>query len=377
LSWKLLARPVLFCLPAEAAHHAAMNAFSRMAALPTAAARLRRKYCICDTRLEVEIFSIRFPNPVGLAAGFDKDGRWYPQLATLGFGSIEIGTVTGQAQPGNPKPRLFRLPADKALINRMGFNSSGCNAVAATLAAQRKRGDFNGVLGINIGKSRAVPLADASTEYQKSFERLHDFADYFTINVSAPNTPNLRELQDPEHLVAIIQAIRTSNDLLSNEKQIEPKPILLKIAPDLTDKQLNEIAEVAREHQLSGVIATNTTLARNGLKTPAVKVGAMGAGGLSGQPLHARSLQIISRLYRCFKGEIPIVGVGGIMNGMDAWNMITAGANLVQLYTGFIYGGPGIVREINLELLRHLKINNMDHISEAVGIHASMTSSSA
>jgi dihydroorotate dehydrogenase len=307
---------------------------------------------------------LAFPNPVGLAAGFDKAGRWYNELSNLGFGCIEIGTVTGQAQPGNPKPRLFRLPPDKAIVNRMGFNSDGCEFVAAELKKKKK---VDCVLGINIGKSKVVPLEDAPAEYQKSFCKLFPFADYFTINVSSPNTPNLRELQNRDHLIDIVTSVQSSNEELAIASNTPPKPILLKIAPDLTSGQIQEIAEVATQCSLSAVIATNTTISRDGLKTSTDEIERIGAGGLSGAPLKARSLEVVAELYSHLQGRIPIVGVGGISTGEDAWNMICAGANLIQLYTGFIYGGPSIVRNINRELLSRLESHGYSRISDAVG----------
>ncbi len=346
-----------------------MKSFSRLVSLPLAAQTLRKKYCVNDPRLRVEKFSLQFQNPVGLAAGFDKDGRWFRQLAMLGFGSIEIGTVTGQPQPGNPKPRLFRLPADSALINRMGFNSSGCDTVADNLAKPASR-EFNGILGINIGKSKIVPLDEAPAEHQRSFECLFKFADYFTINVSSPNTPNLRQLQDREHLIALIGAIEDSNLRMSRQHQVARKPILLKIAPDLNDAQIDDIANVAQQHGLDGIIATNTTVSRADLKTPPARIEAIGAGGLSGRPLHSRSLEVVARLYLQLQGTIPIVGVGGIMSGADAWHMICAGADLIQTYTGFVYGGPGFVRDINRELLARIEQSGFCSIAEATGKHA-------
>ena len=344
MSWNKLIRPLFFQLPAETAHYAAMSAYTKLVALPMVAYRMRRRYLVEDPRLNSRCFGLEFKNPVGLAAGFDKAGQWFNQLAYLGFGCIEIGTVTGQAQPGNPKPRMFRLPADKALINRMGFNSDGCDYVASKL---KKKKDASCVLGINIGKSKVIPLNEAPAEYKKSFEKLFPFADYFTINVSSPNTPNLRELQNREYLVDIINACRQANEEQSISTNQKPKPILLKIAPDLSSHQIAEIAEVAQENSLSAVIATNTTISRAGLTTPKPEIDAIGAGGLSGQPLTERSLQVVSELFGHLRGQIPIIGVGGIMNGQHAWNMICAGANLIQLYTGFIYGGPSIVRNIN------------------------------
>ncbi len=340
-----------------------------MCSLPGVARQMRSRYLVDDPRLRVDCFGLRFQNPVGLAAGFDKEGEWYHHLANLGFGCVEIGTVTGQSQPGNPKPRLFRLADDKALINRMGFNSKGCEFAAGKLKDQMaKHGSPNCVLGINIGKSKVIPLEEAPAEYQKSFAALFPFADYFTVNVSSPNTPNLRELQNRDHLVAILDAIHSTNVELSQRSSAPLKPVLLKIAPDLSSEQLAEIAEVCLDQKLAGVIATNTTISRDGLKTPQDQVDQIGAGGLSGKPLRKRSRQVVGELYQRLQGKIPIVGVGGISNGHDAWNLIRAGANLIQFYTGFIYGGPSLVRDINRTLVQELESHQLENISDAVGL---------
>lgn len=345
-----------------------MNLFSRLSSLPGAAAQIRKRYCVESPSLKSEHFGLTFSNPIGLAAGFDKEGRWFNHLANLGFGCIEIGTVTGQSQPGNPKPRMFRLPRDQALINRMGFNSEGCEAVAKYLGQIESRQKSPAILGINIGKSKVIELDDAPAEYQKGFETLHRFADYISINVSSPNTPNLRQLQNRDHLVAIIQAVNQANDSMAQKNGMTTKPVLLKIAPDLSPEQLTEIAEVALKYSLSGVIATNTTVSRSGLHTPAKQIEGFGAGGLSGRPLARRSREVVAQLYRHLEGKIPIIGVGGIINGEDAWSMIAAGASLVQLYTGFIYGGPALIREMNQHLIRQLEAHQFSSISQAVGI---------
>ena len=333
------------------------------------AKRLRKKYCIDDKRLNVEVAGLKFANPVGLAAGFDKHGSWFQQLGCLGFGSIEIGTVTGRAQPGNPKPRMFRLPLDKALINRMGFNSPGCDAVATALSTL-EMGDSEMVLGINIGKSKVVPLDEAPVEYKQIFEKLFAFGDYFTVNVSSPNTPGLRELQEKDGLLAILESVSVANRNLSQKFGCACKPVFLKIAPDLTDGQLDDIVSVARQRELNGLIATNTTISRDGLATSQKDIESYGAGGLSGQPLRERSRQVVSYLYSKLKGAIPIIGVGGISSGEDAWQMIRAGANLIQLYTGFVYGGPGVVRDINRYLLQQLESAGFDSVAEVVGTDA-------
>lgn len=358
-------KPVFFKLPAESAHYTAMNLFSRVSSLPLVSSQIRKRYCVNDPRLKVELFGLSFPNPVGLAAGFDKEGRWYPHLSNLGFGSIEIGTVTGQPQPGNPKPRMFRLPQDQALINRLGFNSKGCKVVARHL--ERIRSTHDVVLGINIGKSKVVELKDAAAEYKMTFETLFEFADYVTINVSSPNTPNLRQLQNRDHLVEIIDAVQQSNSRISQHGNRSLKPVLLKIAPDLSLRQLADVADVAQDQGIDGIIATNTTISREYLRTSAQTIQEIGNGGLSGRPLHQKSLEIVKALYQQLQGRIPIIGVGGITSGTDAWNMITAGANLIQLYTGFIYGGPGFIGQINRDLVTRLEAAGAANISEMVG----------
>lgn len=363
--WQL-ARPLLFCLPAESAHYFSMGAFKTLLAPGFVASIFRKRYTIKDPALHTNVFGLDFQNPVGLAAGFDKDARWFPQLATLGFSHVEVGTLTGQAQSGNPKPRLFRLPSDKALINRMGFNNGGCDGAAKRLSVTKKNSPSD-VLGINIGKTKIVPVEEATKDYLFSFERLYTFADYFTVNVSSPNTPGLRTLQNREPLIELLTSLQKLNSALSNDHEIALKPILLKIAPDVEDFQLEDIISILKEVKLDGVIATNTTISRADLNSDLQKVESIGNGGLSGLPLTNRSREVVAKLYAELKGEIPIVGVGGIMNGEDAWQMILAGASLVQVYTGFIYGGPGFVRDINRYILKQLKINGLSSVAQAVG----------
>lgn len=363
--WQGLIRRLLFLLPAESAHHFSMAMFGAGARWPISS-WMRYRNTVLDERLQQTIFDLDFENPVGLAAGFDKDGRWFPQLANLGFSHVEIGTITGRAQPGNPKPRLFRLPLDRAILNRMGFNNSGANQVAQRLAQTPKRSPRD-ILGINIGKSKVVPLEDAKQDYCFSFERLFAYADYFTINVSSPNTPGLRELQNREQLLELLGSLMQLNRELASDHDVSPKPILLKIAPDLTRPQLDDIASIVDEVNIDGVIATNTTISREGLATPQDMVEKIGMGGLSGSPLTLRSREVVSRLYASLPKGVPIIGVGGIMNGEDAWRMILAGASLVQIYTGFIYGGPGIVRSINQYLLKKVNAHGLSSIQQAIG----------
>ncbi len=364
--WRSVGRNLLFKFPAEWTHHFSMGTFAGLSSLPAIPSIVRSRFTVKDPRLASEVFGLRFANPVGLAAGFDKDAKWFPDLANLGFSHVEVGTLTGQAQPGNPKPRLFRLPADNAIINRMGFNNEGADAAARRLAKTPKARQSD-ILGINIGKTKVVPISEAIDDYLFSFERLFSYADYFTINVSSPNTPGLRELQNREPLIELLNRLQELNLRLSTDHEIANKPILLKIAPDLGDGQLEDIVSIVKETKLSGLIATNTTIARDGLKTSDNQVGEIGNGGLSGAPLTIRSRDIVSQAFKLADGAFPIIGVGGIMNGDDAWEMISAGASLVQLYTGFIYGGPSIVKEINKTILRRLSELKLDSVSDAVG----------
>lgn len=368
LLWKSLARPLLFQLPPESAHYFSMNSFALGLSLPGSKWLLERLLLESSPRLSQNLFGLNFANPIGLAAGFDKNGRWIRPLGALGFGSIEIGSVTGQEQPGNPTPRLFRLATDQALINRMGFNNDGAEKVRQRLAkTPLDQFRANHVLGINLGKTKIVPLEEAANDYLTSFRLLFPYGDYFVVNVSSPNTPGLRTLQDRAPLAQILQTLIAANQELAEQSQSRPRPLLLKIAPDLTDSQLEEIVDLTRELKLAGLIATNTTLSRTGLQTSAERVEQIGAGGLSGAPLRSRSLEVVRFLFERLRGQIPIIGVGGVFSGQDAWNMISAGAALVQTYTGFIYSGPTLARDINRHLLGQLDQNRMKNISEAIG----------
>jgi dihydroorotate dehydrogenase len=368
LLWKSLARPLLFQLPPESAHYFSMNSFALGLSLPGSKWLLERLLLESSPRLSQNLFGLNFANPIGLAAGFDKNGRWIRPLGALGFGSIEIGSVTGQEQPGNPTPRLFRLATDQALINRMGFNNDGAEKVRQRLAkTPLDQFRANHVLGINLGKTKIVPLEEAANDYLTSFRLLFPYGDYFVVNVSSPNTPGLRTLQDRAPLAQILQTLIAANQELAEQSQSRPRPLLLKIAPDLTDSQLEEIVDLTRELKFAGLIATNTTLSRSGLQTSAERVEQIGAGGLSGAPLRSRSLEVVRFLFERLRGQIPIIGVGGVFSGQDAWNMISAGAALVQTYTGFIYSGPTLARDINRHLLGQLDQNRMKNISEAIG----------
>lgn len=303
---------------------------------------IRAIYAVDDKRLERTVFGITFKNPVGLAAGLDKDAKLFDELGILGFGFVEIGTLTPKAQPGNDKPRLFRLKQDEGLINRMGFNNEG---VAAAVERLRKR-KTKVIIGGNIGKNKVTLNEDATSDYEKCFEALFDYVDYFVVNVSSPNTPNLRELQDKTPLTALLSRLKELNSKKKNQK-----PILLKIAPDLTDSQLDDIIDIVKSTKIDGVVATNTTISRDGLTTSAERIKEIGAGGLSGKPLTQRATEVIRYLHTKSGGSFPIIGVGGIHSAEDALEKLDAGATLVQLYTGFIYEGPKLITRINKTLL--------------------------
>jgi dihydroorotate dehydrogenase len=360
--WRLM-RPLFFALDAERAHRLSMSLFTAAMRLGPVRQATIHYYRMDDPRLRVRSFGIDFPTPIGLAAGFDKNAEYFDALHALGFGFIEVGTVTGEAQPGNPRPRLFRLPADRALLNRMGFNNKGSAAVAEALA----RRPIQPVLGINIGRSKIVPNEDAPADYLASFERLFRFGRYFVVNVSSPNTPGLRDLQERRPLTALLRALADRNGELAARYSVPPRPILLKIAPDLSGSQVEAIVEMTRQIPVAGLVATNTTICRDGLRTPAAQVAALGAGGLSGAPLTERGRRMVADLYRRTEGRVPIIGVGGIMNGEDAWQMIRSGASLVQVYTGFIYGGPGFIRAIHQHLLRRLAESGKGTLDTVVG----------
>lgn len=361
--YRSILRPLLFRLPPERAHELALRAVRLSLGAKWVRALAARRFSRTHDE-ELERFGLSFRNPIGLAAGFDKNATAAEGLAALGFGFIEVGTVTHRAQPGNPHPRLFRLPLDCALINRQGFNNRGAAALAARLAAHRP----GCVLGINIGKSRAVPVEEAIEDYLASFELVYEHADYIVVNVSSPNTPNLRELQKADALAALLAALQERNrELARKHGRAERLPLLVKIAPDLEMREASAIVEVALSAQLAGIIATNTTTSRAGLRTHASRVEACGQGGLSGAPLRARSTEMIAALHRMTQGKLSIIGVGGIFNAEDAWEKICAGASLLQLYTGFIYEGVGVVREINDGLQELMKRDGFRSLNEAVG----------
>lgn len=342
--YKFLIRPLLFLLDPEKAHHLAFSLIRICARLGFS--RLFRKFFLLeDKRLERQVFGITFKNPVGLAAGFDKDALLFNELSDFGFGFVEIGTLTPKGQPGNPGKRLFRLKADEALINRMGFNNQGVLEAVEHLKKKHRV-----ILGGNIGKNKDTPNDEAGTDYLLCFDVLFPHVDYFAVNVSSPNTPGLRELQEKGPLTSLLRALNKENAKLAAEQGVTEKPILLKIAPDLNESQLLEILDIVRDTGVDGIIATNTTLSRTGLRSEASLKEEK--GGLSGKPLAERSTEVIRFLSEKSQKQVPIIGVGGIHSPEDALEKLRAGACLIQLYTGFIYEGPGLVKNINQALLR-------------------------
>lgn len=341
--YKVFIKPVFFLFAPETIHHIVFKLIKFFCKVPGIPAVLKNCYVITDKRLERKLFGLTFPNPVGLAAGFDKDAKLVDELGYFGFGFIEIGTLTPKAQPGNDKPRMFRLPKDEALINRMGFNNGGANAAVKRL----KKRKTAILVGGNIGKNKITPNEEAVQDYEKCFHELVNHVDYFVVNVSSPNTPNLRALQDKEPLTKLLNHVKQLN-----AKEKTPRPILLKIAPDLTNEQLDDIIHIMKDTKIDGLIATNTTIDRSNLKTDPAEIEAIGAGGLSGKPLAKRATEVIRYLSEKSNKSFPIIAVGGIHTGADAIEKLRAGASLVQVYTGFIYEGPGIVKRINKELLK-------------------------
>lgn len=346
-------RPLLFALNAESAHHVALWGLS-LGGLAPAAAKLSRQRTRPDRpTLKSHVAGLTFPNPVGLAAGLDKNAQAMVGLFALGFGSLEVGTVTPRAQPGNPKPRLFRLKEHEAIINRMGFNNDGMQAMAERLTRLKWR---PGPVGINIGKNKDTPLEHAVEDYLACAKLLSPLADYLVVNLSSPNTPGLRALQEPETLSTLLRAVRG---------QVQGRPMFLKIAPDLGDEAVDELVDVARDCGTDGLICTNTTITR-----PVSHPLAQEAGGFSGRPLFARSTEVVRRAFLRGQGKLPIIGVGGISSGEEAWQKICAGASLVQVYSGFIYRGPALVTEILETLERRLGELGLDSLALAVGRNA-------
>ena len=345
--YKRIILPLLFRFDAETIHHLVTTLMKVAFAIPGVSFLSRTWFVMSDRRLERTVFGLTFPNPVGMAAGFDKNAELVRELSDLGFGFVEIGTVTPRPQPGNPRPRLFRLKADGGLINRLGFNNKGAGPAAERLRQfANNRNGRRVIVGGNIGKNKDTPNENALSDYQAGFRALFDTVDYFVVNVSSPNTPGLRDLQEREPLTHLLTALQTEN-----RQRPKAKPILLKIAPDLTNGQLDDIIAIVAETGIAGVVATNTTISRADLTTDAATVTEMGAGGVSGKPLRDRATEVIRYLHQRSGGAVPIIGVGGIFSAEDALEKLNAGASLIQVYTGFIYEGPGLANRINQSLL--------------------------
>ncbi|MGW0230502.1 quinone-dependent dihydroorotate dehydrogenase [Actinopolymorpha singaporensis] len=382
--YELLYRRVLQHIPAETAHRLAFAAIRFAGAVPGLGAGMRRVLGPTDPVLRVRALGMDLPGPLGLAAGFDKDAEGVDGLTALGFAYVEVGTITAQAQPGNPRPRMFRLPADRALVNRMGFNNHGAAAAADRLRRRVEGGQARGrtaYVGVNIGKTKVVPEAGAVGDYVASARRLAPYADYLVVNVSSPNTPGLRDLQAVERLRPLLAAVRQTLDEPARTERVDHRdradharpptarrvPLLVKIAPDLSDADVDAVADLALDLGLDGIIATNTTIGRDGLRTDAGEVAELGAGGLSGAPLKARALEVIRRLHARVGDRLVLVAAGGIENADDAWERIRAGATLVQAYTGFIYGGPAWPRKVHRGIARRARAAGYGSVAEAVG----------
>jgi dihydroorotate dehydrogenase len=376
---KKLIRPLLFRQDSEAAHNSAVKSLARVSRSPFALGLVKSIYGAPE--LPTEVFGLRFPNPVGLAAGMDKHAAAVPGWAALGFGFVELGGVTWHAQPGNPPPRMFRAIPDEAVINRMGFNNSGAEAVAQKLAEWKRSGRWPAhPVGINLGKSKMTPLEKAAEDYANSFRVLRDLADFFVVNVSSPNTPNLRQLQDKaalDEIFAALQEVQSPKPETQSQEPAaphpalrtphSPKPILVKVAPDLSFEALDEILELVAPRNIAGIVATNTTISRPQTNDPALQKVYAETGGLSGKPLRQRSTEIVRHLHRQTNGKVPIIGVGGIFSADDAWEKITAGASLVQCYTGLVYEGPGLAKKIVMGLRQKLASTGFNNLSQAVG----------
>ncbi|MGO8700643.1 MAG: quinone-dependent dihydroorotate dehydrogenase [Limisphaerales bacterium] len=362
MSWfyRGLIRPVLFTQEAERIHDRVMRSLSQVSRSPFLGRLTAALYRASD--LPVQLFGLRFPNPIGLAAGMDKTAAAVPAWRDLGYGYSELGGVTWHAQPGNAPPRLFRAIPDEAIVNSMGFNNPGATVVANALAQWKSRGRWpDHPVGINLGKSKITPLDKAAEDYANSFRALRPYADFFVVNVSSPNTPNLRQLQDKVALDEILTALQESNT------GPVPIPVLVKVAPDLSFEALDEILALAVPPKLAGIVATNTTITRPDSQNPHLRQVYSNPGGLSGRPLRLRSTDIIRHLYRQSHGRVPIIGVGGIFDAADAWEKITAGASLLQIYTAMIYRGPGVAKEIVVGLRRRLREGGFSDLLQAVG----------
>lgn len=371
MSWlyRNLIRPSLFAHDAEAIHEFTLQTLGWVS----------RHEFVCDSlesllgapQLPVNLWGLQFPNPIGLAAGMDKLGEALPAWQALGFGFTEIGATTWHPQPGNPRPRVFRAIAENAIVNRMGFNNPGAEALAETLHDWRSRGRWpKHPVGINLGKSKITPLTDAASDYAKSFKVLRDLADFFVVNVSSPNTPNLRQLQDQSALTEILAALE--QEQIGTAAASARKPILIKVAPDLSFEALDEILQLTDTGTVSGIIATNTTITRPDSMHPASQRVYRETGGLSGRPLRQRSTEIIRHLFRQSRGQLPIIGVGGIFSADDAWEKITAGASLLQIFTGLVYEGPGLVKALIVGLREHMNQHGLTDLRDAVGRQAAV-----
>jgi len=365
--YKKIVRPVLFARDAERAHDFTLKILAR-ASLDEFICKAIGKF-FSAPELPVELFGLKFPNPIGLAAGMDKFAAAVPVWEKLGFGFSELGGVTWHAQDGNPPPRMFRAIADEAIVNRMGFNNPGAEVFAQTLSGWKNSGCWpKHPVGINLGKSKITPLEKAADDYANSFCVLRDLADFFVVNVSSPNTPNLRQLQDKSALDEILAAIQ---EIQSPKSKVQSqKPILVKIAPDLSFEALDEILELISSRQIAGIVATNTTVARPQADNPASQKIYSEAGGLSGKPLHARSTEIIRHIFKQTNGKLPIIGSGGIFSAEDAWDKIAAGASLLQIYTGLVFEGPGVTKKIIAGLRQKLKLAGMDDLRAAAGTNS-------
>ncbi|MEI6063446.1 MAG: quinone-dependent dihydroorotate dehydrogenase [Pseudanabaena sp. ELA748] len=357
-------RPLLFSLDPEDAHHWAIAICRKINDSRILQEIAKSAFYYSDSRLSQTIWNLKFENPVGLGAGFDKNAEAIGAWSNFGFGFAEVGTITAQAQSGNPRPRLFRLPSDRAVLNRMGFNNRGAAATAEYLNNYFQTHKSNIPLGINLGKSKITPIEEAKFDYAESLRSLYEFGDYFVVNVSSPNTPNLRDLQATDQLSAILAELKPIN--------IQNKPILVKIAPDLNDADIIEVVKASQAYGVSGIIATNTTISRQNLTTTHLSITGKAvteeAGGISGQPVRDRALAVINLIWQTTEGSLPIIGVGGIFNAEDAWQKITAGAAIVQVYTGLIYEGPMMVKNILRGLVAKLDAHGLENIQQAIGL---------
>lgn len=342
--YKAIIKPIFFSFQPEKIHHIVFKWIKILNKIPGVAGISKAMFKVSDKKLEREVFGLKFPNPVGLAAGFDKDAKLFNELANLGFGFVEVGTLTPKGQAGNPQPRMFRIPEDSGLINRMGFNNEGVKAAVERL----KKRKSNIVIGGNIGKNTGTPSDQTDDDYLAVFEELYDHVDYFVVNVSCPNVGNLTKLQEKEPLMRLMEKVSNRN-----KSKGRPKPLLLKIAPDLSEQELDDVIDIIKTLKLDGVVAANTSVNREGLKTSEDRLEKIGwPGGLSGKPVGDRSTKVISYLYKNLGDDYPIIGVGGIHSEKDALEKLNAGAKLVQVYTGFIYEGPGLIKRINKAILK-------------------------